>query len=363
MNETRQAAAAGKSVDVVIPMRNGAKTIGATLASVFAQTVQPRRIIVVDDGSTDGGAALIGGDPLVEVVQTPPLGVSHARNVGMKASRADYIAYLDCDDLWRPDKLERQLEIVARDDTVDAVMCDQLHLRMDGTLIPWTKDAPRLSGDIFEDLLATCFMQEGWSSSILVRRGALLGSGGFDERLRFGEDLDLCLRLARTCVFGYSPECLTFIRENPESTTRKPTSPEEHLEIALQRLSVIEKWIPGRNLIDPIFAQCARLVLVKFARGPMRYDRLMAFRLELANRAPGLAAKIAGDETRFVLILAMFAILQFPRLAIAGFRYWAKGGSFRRAAGSRRVVARRLHWRGGFRSPVPLGNVSDVRPQ
>ena len=363
MNDPRQAATAKIYVDVVIPMRNGAKTIQATLASVLAQTVQPRRIIVVDDGSSDDGVALISGHPLVDVVQTPPIGVSHARNVGIRVSRADYIAFLDCDDLWRADKLERQLEIVSQDSSIDVVTCGQLHVRMDGAVIPWTREAPRLSGNAFEELLSTCFMRGGWSSSILARRSVLCDCGGFDEQLQFGEDMDMYLRLARNCKFDYSAECLTHIRENPDSTMRNGLSPERYLEVALQNLSIAEKWIPGRRIREGIFAQCAWVILTKFARGPMRYDRLMAFRSELVERTPNLAAKIARSEAHFVLFLALFGALQFPRLVMAGLRYRARIASWGRGTGSRRAIAGRFHLRGGLGLHNPLGNVSDIRPQ
>jgi len=308
-------------------MRNGAKTICATLESVHAQTVKPQRIIVVDDGSDDGAAALISGYPLVDIVRTDPIGASHARNVGMRFSRADYIAFLDCDDLWRPDKLERQLEIATRAPGVAVVTCDQVHVRMEGGMIPWTYDAPRFGKNVFEDLLSHCFRHGGWSSNMLARRGALLDCGGFDERLQFGEDVDLCLRLARNHLFGHSAECLTYIRENPDSTTRRKRPPDWYLEVALQHLSVVEKWVPARVVRGPVIAQCVWVILTKLARGPLRYDRLPAFRRELVSRTPNLAAKIARSQAHFLFTLGLFGALQWPRFLTAGTRYLARRAS------------------------------------
>ena len=99
-------------VDVVVPVFNGRKTIHTALQSVFAQQGSlVRRIIVVDDGSTDGTAGFIQGlcHPLIELVCTPNHGVSMARNLGIDQSTAEWIAFLDADDVWMPGKLQAQL--------------------------------------------------------------------------------------------------------------------------------------------------------------------------------------------------------------------------------------------------------------
>jgi len=99
-------------VDVVVPVFNGRKTIQAALQSVFDQQGSlVRRIIVVDDGSTDGTAGFIQGlcHPLIELVCTPNHGVSMARNLGVDHSTAEWIAFLDADDVWMPGKLQAQV--------------------------------------------------------------------------------------------------------------------------------------------------------------------------------------------------------------------------------------------------------------
>jgi len=101
-------------VDVVVPVFNGRKTIHAALQSVFDQQGSlVRRIIVVDDGSTDGTAGFIQGlyHPLIQLVCTPNHGVSMARNLGIDQSTAEWIAFLDADDVWMPGKLQAQLAV------------------------------------------------------------------------------------------------------------------------------------------------------------------------------------------------------------------------------------------------------------
>lgn len=99
-------------VDVVIPVFNGRETVRAALASVLAQEGDwIHRIIVVDDGSVDGTAEVVQSlsSHLIEVVRTPNQGVARARNLGIEKSTAEWVAFLDADDVWMPGKLQAQL--------------------------------------------------------------------------------------------------------------------------------------------------------------------------------------------------------------------------------------------------------------
>lgn len=103
-------------VDVVIPVFNGQETIVAALNSVLSgQGGMVRRIIVVDDGSSDETASIIQklGSPLIELVSTPNQGVARARNLGIEKASAEWVAFLDADDVWMPGKLEVQLRCAA----------------------------------------------------------------------------------------------------------------------------------------------------------------------------------------------------------------------------------------------------------
>ena len=110
---------ASRCVDVVIPVYNGVETICDALSSVLNQQGdRVLRIIVVDDGSNDNTAKLVQdlGSPLIEIVSTPNQGVAKARNLGIEMSTAEWIAFLDADDLWMPCKLEDQLRIAQEHD-------------------------------------------------------------------------------------------------------------------------------------------------------------------------------------------------------------------------------------------------------
>jgi len=116
-------------VSVIIPAYNRAGLIGETLASVLAQTHPPAEILVVDDGSTDNTADVVRGfAPRVRYLKIDNSGPSIARNAGVAATRMPWIAFCDSDDLWRPDRLARQLELLEREPELDYIFTNFVHI-------------------------------------------------------------------------------------------------------------------------------------------------------------------------------------------------------------------------------------------
>lgn len=174
------------AVTVVIPAFNPGERLARAVASVRAQTFTDWRIVVVDDGSDEDISAYLPDDPRIELIHQENRGVSAARNVGVSQSSSRWIAFLDADDEWMPEKLERQLAIVTPD--VSAV-----HASFDWVLPESRFDSVR------PPLLDLAALLEGETvclSSVLVERRTLVGVGGFDERLTHAEDLDLYFKLA-----------------------------------------------------------------------------------------------------------------------------------------------------------------------
>ena len=313
----REAAASESSlpsVDVVIPMRNGRSTVFATLDSVLNQTRPPQNIFVVDDGSTDGSGSLVRARhlPTVVVIETPPRGVSHARNVGIAASRADFIAFLDCDDLWAPDKLERQLEVFVRRPDVAVVSCGSMSLDIRHNPIAGTTYSPSLRGRVFKGILRQGFIRGGLSSNAVIRRSALLEIGCFDETISFGEDCDLWLRLARNHVFDYCPAALAYIVENPASVGRRPTTPACREEYFLQTLTCLEKWVDDRATIRWILLFAARSILAYALRQRLTLQGLATLRKSIVSRVPVLGARIARTRIRLIAAMAVAAVVYSP---------------------------------------------------
>jgi glycosyltransferase involved in cell wall biosynthesis len=233
-------------VDVLIPVRNGAKYVEACLDSVRSQTLQPSRVVVVDDGSTDETPVLLRRYAerwaKLRVLRSEPAGVSHARNLGLAACEARFVAFLDSDDVWAPEKLERQMALLASRRSVGWVHCSYFLIDQSGRTIPdATIFPPTKRGNIFLDLLDQ-YPLSGSASAVVARRDLVVAAGGFDEALFHGEDWDLWLRLARLAQVDFVPEPLVGIRVHEGSSQRRGFSGRRQT-FFFQRLHVANKWI------------------------------------------------------------------------------------------------------------------------
>ena len=296
------------AVDVVIPVRNGARTILTTLASVVGQTTLPRRIIVVDDGSTDDTANTVASisNKLVQLIKTPAIGVSHARNTGIEASRAEFIAFLDADDRWHPDKLRRQLQVFAGNPEVAVVYCGYALLRPSGTTVE--TQGPTLRGFVFNRLLAGRF--GGNSSCIVVRREALLHVGGYDESVSYSEDGDLHLRLSHHYKFDFARDILAYVIENPDSVTRRPASMEGQQEALLQNISIYEKWFSSNKVPHQTVQNFRKCITYTAVRRRYGWRWMLELRAKLQRRSPMSARNIWPSHATYAGWIAL-ATLQY----------------------------------------------------
>jgi glycosyltransferase involved in cell wall biosynthesis len=206
-------------ISVVIPVYNGEKTIRETLESVLNQTVTDFEIIVINDGSSDATVEIVSSiqDPRLKVFSYPNAGQAASRNRGFSHSTGEFIAFLDADDLWTPNKLESQLK--ALQDNPQAALAYSWSDFIDESG-KFLRGASRstLSGDVYAKLLLTDFLDNG--SNPLIRRQALMEVGGFDESLPPAEDWDMWLRLAARYHFVAVPAPQILYRQsaNSEST-------------------------------------------------------------------------------------------------------------------------------------------------
>ncbi len=215
-------------VSVVIPIYNSADFVGEAITSVLAQTHHELELIVIDDGSTDDSVdraqEAIGADPRGRVLSFPNRGVAVARNLGLAEARGEFIASLDADDRWMPEKLEKQLATFASEPDCVCVGCLMSYIAADGQPLPRflsrfvkTGEDPRLPGQ--QELIRQALVLPFPPSAMLLRTAAVRAVGGSDEALAGlpGEELDLIARLAWQGRVSVVPERLAEYRLRDDS--------------------------------------------------------------------------------------------------------------------------------------------------
>lgn len=201
-------------VSVVITCYNYGAYVRGAIESALAQTLPPKEIVVINDGSTDASArALDGyrGHGIVRVIHQDNAGQAAAKNRGVRESTGPFIAFLDADDAWHPRKLEKQRPLFD-DDRVGVVYARQTFVDPVGE--PLSPQPGRLAahrGSVLRPFLFDNFVP--FSSSI-VRRLSFERAGGFDERLPMSIDWDLWLRIAVRDEFDFVDEDLLFYRRD-----------------------------------------------------------------------------------------------------------------------------------------------------
>lgn len=193
------------SIAVVIPSFNRLALLQRALDSVLAQTVSVAEIIVVDDGSSDGTTAILQPSyPQVRFLLQENRGVSVARNAGIAAAGGDWIALLDSDDVWHPDKIARQMQAIAA--APDYLIChsNEVWIRRGVRVNPMRKHT-KTGGRIFQQCLPRCVISP---STVMLNRVMFDELGYFDESLPACEDYDLWLRFCARYPVLYVEEAL-----------------------------------------------------------------------------------------------------------------------------------------------------------
>ena len=194
-------------LSAIIPTFNRAASVMKSVQSVLDQTLPNIEIIVVDDGSSDGTAARLEQEfgARIKLLRLPRNhGVSYARNRGIELSRGSFVAFLDSDDLWFPEKIERQLAYMQSQPDLLISQTDEIWIR-NGKRVNPCKHHLKPSGSIFAECLPLCVVSP---SAVMMRRRFFAAVGLFDESLPACEDYDLWLRTACRYDIGLLPEKL-----------------------------------------------------------------------------------------------------------------------------------------------------------
>ena len=192
-------------ISVIIPTNNRSNFIKNALSSAQKQTFKDFEIIIVDDGSCDETYKVISNfNSNIRYIYQPNCGVSSARNMGIQNSRGKLIAFLDSDDLWHPEKLQKQYDFLENNKAINICYTGSYWIRNREKVNPPKRYAPR-SGNIFQHILDCCFVG---ASFTILRRELFDKYGLFDESLPVCEDHDLWIRLAINEAFHYINEPL-----------------------------------------------------------------------------------------------------------------------------------------------------------
>lgn len=209
-------------VSVVIPVFNGASFIVRAVESVLVQTWKDAEIIIIDDGSTDdtqGVLSQFANRSNLTCLHQDNAGPAQARNVGIKAATGDYIAFLDCDDIWFPDKLETQVTILREKSQSGLVHANYEVIDRMGRVIQHAKAGQSC------DSLHKAFSggHAPLLSTTVVSRVLLERVGGFDSKLWVSEDSDLILRLYDVVKFECVDRTLVHKFQQAQHNDAKPT--------------------------------------------------------------------------------------------------------------------------------------------
>jgi glycosyltransferase involved in cell wall biosynthesis len=231
-------------VSVIIPVHNGERFLSQTLASALAQTFHSLEVVVVDDGSTDQTALLVEAeaarDRRIRLFRTQKSGVAAARNFGISQARGELIAPLDADDLWHPEKILRQVEVMqASPSKLGLVYCWSVEIdENDFIRVPINKLNGYITaqGKVIETLARGCFIEPG--SNPLIKRSYVEAVGGYDTNLQpqGADDWKLYLSLAEICDFAVIPEYLIGYRQVTGSVSR-------NLAAMGQSMENVARWI------------------------------------------------------------------------------------------------------------------------
>lgn len=194
-------------VSVIIPTFNRAHLIGRALSSVIGQSFRGIEVLIIDDGSTDDTREVVAPfllDRRVKYIYQSNKGVSSARNLGASLSSFSWIAFLDSDDEWLPNKISKQVEFIRENPEIQFVHTEENWIR-NGKKVNKPKQYRKFGGDIFLKCISLCAISP---STALLSKELFKKVGGFDEDFTVCEDFDLWLKITSSQSVGLVDEFL-----------------------------------------------------------------------------------------------------------------------------------------------------------
>jgi len=229
----------GPLVSVIIPTYNRKEFLKKAITSVESQTYKNLEIVIADDGSTDSTGKYLETIPYKTIHLKHTGKPGYVRNRGFLASEGEYIAFLDSDDIWIPDKVKLQIDFFVHNPTIQICHTRETWIRNSKT-ISQKKQNHKRNGFIFNDALKKCIIGP---STVMLRRKLFIASGMFHPGLEIAEDYELWLRItARHCVGYIDNPLVTKYGGHPDQLSKK------YGHIEYFRIQALEEIIKNRVL-------------------------------------------------------------------------------------------------------------------
>lgn len=237
-------------ISIIVPVFNREELIGRTLASVLAQTFRDYEVIIIDDGSTDRTRDVVAGfaqqDARIRYLYQSNSGPGAARNRGITASRGQWIAFLDSDDVWEVSKLENACRLMEADHELEFIHTNWHALYPNGT-----KGRPRDS-EPFDDLRSKRYLLRRFclkTSTVLIKRDLIERLGGYFYTHRpICEDYHLFWRaIIATKAVGYIESCDTIAFQTEVSLLRSSSRPYE-IECRILAMTGVSEWVRAQDM-------------------------------------------------------------------------------------------------------------------
>lgn len=287
------------TISVVIPVYNRPAQLRQAMESVAAQTLRPLELLVGDDGSTDDTRAVARETArlLADRLTVRVLALEHSGRPGAVRNRCaaeaagEYLSFLDSDDLWRPEKLARQIRLFEENPAL-AIAHTREEWNREGRILSQAKFRHAREGDLFADALKKCTIGP---STVMIKRELYQRSGGFREDLEIAEDYEYWLRLTAAVPVGYLDEPLTIKRAGHGDQLSEKYGQIEVFRIEGLQSLVDRGYFQGRQAASAA-GELARKCRV-YGKGCLKRDKTAEGRryLDLSEHYDAMAGKPAGD--------------------------------------------------------------------
>ncbi len=239
-------------VSIIIPCYNGEKFLQETLESIASQTYSTIEIIAIDDGSTDNTNIILRKFSGIKLLTHPGyknLGQAASINLGIKNSLGELIAFCDADDIWHPEKLAKQVEVLRMQEDIGLVYTNGVAVNKDGDTLYSLLPPDFQERNLPEDMLLTCYIT---MSSVLVRKALLYQVGLFNKNLQ-AQDHDMWLKLIEITKFHYLPEKLMSYRRHASQNSYRRRQWEDGfviLDAAIKRYDYAKVIVRKRKAVS-----------------------------------------------------------------------------------------------------------------